>query len=521
MITPIVKFATITSNICSPPKFDWIMEIEENNCLNVETPSIYNNSKDSETDASLNQFINSYFYWNNGSQKINCNNENQTNDVYSSSMKICNDIPFVCDNQMIDEFFHKYVFKEEKNDSILNINNFEELEEEIIPDIININDDLMLNDIVDFNIYIMDEVFSKVSIDECNLSLEDKPVYFCPFVEEEILQNEFYASPLFKGDNAKALDIRSNIIPDQNLTPHKLPDLVYPTKTLTSTPSIIYDQSEKSFKGGNGSIQIQNPNPKKDSLTSHKFPRTTSIVHDESESHDQIPTFIVTSDLKRIFDKYSSFFQKTKILYRQLRACDIEINEKMGVIITEKDMTKLIESMISFEEVIVLKQFNDKNSSFIHGINNLKVRYFPNQESMMMFLAYLTKHSYSFLREKETLHEYLLSLFPTISKTLAQLMLQKGNPITDPTIDLSNFPQMNIFPFTFILDTPSQVYQSNMMNMNKKSSYKASYNKVRKSKKEWKKDEIPSNPAIPGKVKVRAPKPEVIEISKYFLKPGR
>ena len=61
MITPIVKFATITSNICSPPKFDWIMEIEENNCLNVETPSIYNNSKDSETDASLNQFINSYF----------------------------------------------------------------------------------------------------------------------------------------------------------------------------------------------------------------------------------------------------------------------------------------------------------------------------------------------------------------------------------------------------------------------------------------------------------------------------
>jgi hypothetical protein len=106
----------------------------------------------------------------------------------------------------------------------------------------------------------------------------------------------------------------------------------------------------------------------------------------------------------------------------------------------------------------------------------------------------------SYLRDAESLHEMLLCLFPTISRSLSHRLLKKGNPITDRGFCFEEFSPMNIHPFNVLLDTPTLGFQKNQIGGKKPV----------KPKKVMESESILS--FIPGDARIRAPRPGSIKV---------
>jgi hypothetical protein len=59
----------------------------------------------------------------------------------------------------------------------------------------------------------------------------------------------------------------------------------------------------------------------------------------------------------------------------------------------------------------------------------------------------------------------LLSLFPGVSRSLAQNMLKLGNPIAEPDFAFGEFPEMNVYMFTVLLDANTMAYERNIAHV--------------------------------------------------------
>ena len=219
------------------------------------------------------------------------------------------------------------------------------------------------------------------------------------------------------------------------------------------------------------------------------FPASSKSVTPLKASTDTRKALIIDERLISL-PGFQQTFADYRIIFRALKACDMEINERTCIIfrplITLKGAHKhfknfrvshdqLTQALTLFEKVFLvisleneLKQYdeisesNKRLLSHIYGNKiNVQIRQFPTNKSAFNFIHSLVDDSQKFLRDCESLHEHLLSLFPTISKSLAQAILMKGNPIIDCSISIDEFPKINIVPFKQVLDSISETYKAN------------------------------------------------------------
>lgn len=222
---------------------------------------------------------------------------------------------------------------------------------------------------------------------------------------------------------------------------------------------------------------------------SRLFPASSKSVTPVKTSTDIRNALIIDERIISL-PGFQQIFADYRIIFRTLKSYDIEINERTCIIFRplliksefHKDLKsfsvshdQIVESLIKFEDVFIVISLEDefaqykeiseeklKLLSFIYGNKiSVKIREFPTNKSAFNFIHSLVDDSHKFLRDCESLHEHLLSLFPTISKSLAQAILMKGNPIVDCSITLDEFPNYNIIPFKQVLDTVSDSYKIN------------------------------------------------------------
>ena len=206
------------------------------------------------------------------------------------------------------------------------------------------------------------------------------------------------------------------------------------------------------------------------------------------------PAIIVNEPILKI-PSFKEIFRDCHYILRNLKCADFEISHKCCIILSSINFEKIASASLMYESVFLLSYGNEKSTLNYIGLKNTKFRKFPNIQNALLFVKSMINKDQTFLRDKESLHEYILSLFPTISKTLAQLILQRGNPILDNKIDLRGIPEMNYYPLNILLDAISTLYQEN------KKKQKRVYSKVK-------------NLVAPTNKKIFAPKPNLI--SKYF-----
>lgn len=291
------------------------------------------------------------------------------------------------------------------------------------------------------------------------------------------------------------------ILPTQH--PPKHNDISQPTENQlqSNEPKTITPEAKKSkIELPNNSLKVkcsknnQENKPEKSNSTisrSRLFPKASKSVTPIKNSTDTRKALIIDERLISL-PGFQQAFADYRVIFRSLKSCDIEINIHTCVILrplvdpydnmskkTKKNFnvnrSQLVQALTLFERVFIviamegeMVQYQNISKDILKLISNIygnqisvRIRQFPTYKSAFNFIHSLVDDSQIFLRDCESLHEHLLSLFPTISKSLAQAILRKGNPITDCSIILDEFPQMNIIPFKHVLDTLSILYQKN------------------------------------------------------------
>lgn len=157
-------------------------------------------------------------------------------------------------------------------------------------------------------------------------------------------------------------------------------------------------------------------------------------------------------------------------------------------------LDSLIAALCCFEIVYVINA-DDTSLCDLASHSAIRVRNFVSRTVAFRFLLSLASTApNAYLRDKESLHENLLWLFPTVSRSLALHMLRNGNPITDVTFFMDPFPGLNTYTFKTLLDMPTMAFTAN-----------------RAARRSYKKKSIPRTGStsickfIPGVTKVAAP----------------
>lgn len=291
------------------------------------------------------------------------------------------------------------------------------------------------------------------------------------------------------------------VLPTQHPPEHN--DIFQPTENQlqSNEPKTMSPETKKSkIELPNNSLKVkcsknnQENKPEKTNSTisrSRLFPKASKSVTPIKNSTDTRKALIIDERLISL-PGFQQAFADYRVIFRSLKSCDIEINMHTCVILrplvdpydnmsnkTKKNFnvnrSQLVQALTQFERVFIviamegeMVQYQNISKDILKLISNIygnqisvRIRQFPTYKSAFNFIRSLVDDSQIFLRDCESLHEHLLSLFPTISKSLAQVILRKGNPITDCSIILDEFPQMNIIPFKSVLDTLSILYQKN------------------------------------------------------------
>lgn len=258
------------------------------------------------------------------------------------------------------------------------------------------------------------------------------------------------------------------------------------SKIIHSSPSNLSPKCSQSSQTEDMKL-IKHGISKLSSSLNRLFPKSSKSVTPVKSSTDTRKAFIIDERLMPLPD-FQQVFADYRIIFRTLKSYDMEINEHTCIIFrpilvenlvhqTVKSFNisnnQIVEALTKFEKVFIIisledefKQYNEMSEenmkllSFICDNQiSIKIREFPTNKSAFNFIHSLVDDSQKFLRDCESLHEHLLSLFPTISKSLAQAILTKGNPIVDCSAPIDKFPKHNILPFKQLLDTPSTSFK--------------------------------------------------------------
>ena len=208
------------------------------------------------------------------------------------------------------------------------------------------------------------------------------------------------------------------------------------------------------------------------------FPRILMVVPGDpvtDPSHppqEQITPAVICDPALLNNPDFTKAFSDCRIISRKLKYVTLELDEKTGVIIGQFKLDTLISAMCCFETVYLIN-ISEKISADFSSQSVLRVRNFQTLHTAFKFLRGLVSPSAShFVREKESLHEHLLWLFPMISRSLALHMLAEGNPISDRSCLLDVYPTMNACLFKSLIDMPTMSFSSRQVSKRKSSAAK-------------------------------------------------
>ena len=194
--------------------------------------------------------------------------------------------------------------------------------------------------------------------------------------------------------------------------------------------------------------------------------------------------------------EFAEMFADCRVVLRKLKYVDLELSEKTGVLIGNFKLDTLISAMCCFETVYLVNISEQITASF-SSHPSIRVRNFTSLREAFSFLRALASPAAShFIRNKESLHEHVLSLFPMISRTLALHMLSEGDPIKDASTLLDPYPTMNASLFKLLLDMPTMSF-----NAHRFSRREPSKGKTQAKQKRLKE----TSTFVPGVTKVSAP----------------
>ena len=196
--------------------------------------------------------------------------------------------------------------------------------------------------------------------------------------------------------------------------------------------------------------------------------------------------------------EFAEMFADCRVVLRKLKYVDLELNERTGVLVENFKLDTLISAMCCFETVYLVNISGQIAASF-SSHPSIRVRNFTSSREAFSFLRALASPAAShYIRNKESLHEHVLSLFPMISRTLALHMLSEGDPIKDASALLDPYPTMNASLFKLLLDMPTMSF-----NAHRFSRRETSKNKTQARQKRPKE----TYTFVPGVTKVSAPWP--------------
>jgi hypothetical protein len=201
-----------------------------------------------------------------------------------------------------------------------------------------------------------------------------------------------------------------------------------------------------------GDLEMLLPDPPR--ARSRIFPRATSAVV-RPETADLRPAILVDESMLSI-PEFQAQFSDCRIIVRKLRAASIEINDRCAVLLGEFEADIVANAIVTYETVVLINA-----SDQFHCYPSVKIRNFPTHKCAFKYIRGLVGPA-PHLRDQESLHEMLLSLFPAVSRSLAQNMLRLGNPIAEPDFAFGEFPEMNVYMFTVLLDAETMAYQRNV-----------------------------------------------------------
>jgi hypothetical protein len=232
---------------------------------------------------------------------------------------------------------------------------------------------------------------------------------------------------------------------------------------------------------------------------SRLFPKAASLNTPKVGPSDPRPAIVVDQTLIQDLD-FQAAFSDCHVIVRKIRAADIELNDRCAVLVRDFVPARVAAAMVSYERVFLVSTSPKACLAFL-GSHSLSVRVCQDNSQVMGFIRSMaTPEPNTYLRDAESLHEMLLCLFPTISRSLSHRILKKGNPITDPGFCFEEFSPMNIHPFNVLLDTPTLGFQKSQIGKKK----------VVKQKKGMESESILS--FIHGDARIRAPRPGSIKV---------
>jgi hypothetical protein len=221
------------------------------------------------------------------------------------------------------------------------------------------------------------------------------------------------------------------------------------------------------------------------------FPKL-SVVAVRPEAADPRPAFLADKSVLRIPD-FQATFSDCRIVVRKLKCADLEMSDRVAVLFTRHTTARVVDAIATYETVFLVGVDVNAFVSF-HGHPSVRIRHFPNTQIALCFVRRLIDpRASSYLRDHESLHEMLLALFPCVSRALAQRFLRKGNPISDTAFSFEEFPAMNIYVLSVLLDAQTLTFQRNVAQ--------------KRVKKAPTKRTSTTSAVAPGVNKVSAPRP--------------
>jgi hypothetical protein len=229
------------------------------------------------------------------------------------------------------------------------------------------------------------------------------------------------------------------------------------------------------------------------------FPKLSSVAV-RLEPSDPRPAFLADPSALKI-PEFSAAFSDCRVVVRRLRCVDLEMSDRVGVILQPPRLDRVVEAIATYETVFIVGPDATARFAF-HGHPSIHIRHFLEMAPTLRFIRRLIDpRAGLYLRDHESLHEMLLSFFPCVSRSLAQHMLRKGNPISDPNFSFEEFPNMNVYVLTVLLDAQALAFRGN-----------SAQKRVRKAPgKRMPTEGIPVH--VPGLSKVPAPRPGTISRS--------
>jgi hypothetical protein len=186
-------------------------------------------------------------------------------------------------------------------------------------------------------------------------------------------------------------------------------------------------------------------------------------------------------------------FANCRIVVRKLKCADIEVSDRLAVLLSRVTTARVVDAVATYETVFLIGAEPDACFLF-HGHPSVRIRHFPSPKAALDFIRRLIDpRASAYLRGHESLHEMLLALFPCMSRALAQRFLRKGNPVCDTAFSFEEFPAMNVYVLSVLLDAQTLAFQRHI---------------AQKRAKKAPAKRLPTDfTVIPGVSKVPAPRP--------------